>query len=125
MGRSRPEPPANSCTRCPESLARLPSSPTSGSSGMRHSGPSMHSEGRPMPAMELEHMHGLFGQAFNAADLEALMALYEPHAALIPQPGTVAQGTPAVRDALRWFLDRRGRGTHPIKASAQPQRIRL
>jgi ketosteroid isomerase-like protein len=30
--------------------------------------------------------------AFNAGDLEALVALYEPDAALIAQPGTVARG---------------------------------
>ena len=62
-----------------------------------------------MPATEPEQMHGLFEQAFNAGDLEALMALYESDAALIPQPGTVVEGTAAIRDALRWFLDRGGR----------------
>jgi uncharacterized protein (TIGR02246 family) len=61
-----------------------------------------------MPASEPEQMHSVFEQAFNADDLEALMALYEPDAALIPQPGTVAEGTAAIRDALRWFLDRGG-----------------
>jgi uncharacterized protein (TIGR02246 family) len=61
-----------------------------------------------MPATEPEQMHGLFEQAFNAGDLEALMALYEPEAALIPQPGVIAEGTAAIRDSLRWFLDRRG-----------------
>ena len=35
-----------------------------------------------MPATEPEQMHGLFEQAFNAGDIEALMALYSsrtPH----------------------------------------------
>jgi hypothetical protein len=32
-------------------------------------------------------------------------------AALIPQPGALADGTAAIRDSLRWFLDRRGRTT--------------
>jgi uncharacterized protein (TIGR02246 family) len=68
-----------------------------------------------MPATEPEQIHGLFEQAFNAGDLEALMALYEPDAALIPQPGVVAGGTAAIRDALRWFLDRRGRITLDTK----------
>src|SRR4051812_44229668 len=67
--------------------------------------------GRPMPATEPEQLHGLFEQAFNAGDVEALMALYEPDAALIPQPGALAEGTAAIRDSLRWFLDRRGRIT--------------
>jgi ketosteroid isomerase-like protein len=68
-----------------------------------------------MAATEPEQMHGMFEQAFNAGDLEALMALYESHAALIPQPGAVVEGTAAVRDALRWFLDRRGRITLDTK----------
>jgi uncharacterized protein (TIGR02246 family) len=61
-----------------------------------------------MPATEPEQIHRLFEQAFNAGDVEALMALYEPDAALIPQPGAMAEGTTAIRDSLRWFLDRRG-----------------
>jgi uncharacterized protein (TIGR02246 family) len=61
-----------------------------------------------MPATEPEQLHGLFEQAFNATDLDALMALYEPDAALVPQPGVVVEGTAAIRDALAWFLDRKG-----------------
>ena len=61
-----------------------------------------------MPATEPEQLHRLFEQAFNAGDLEALMELYEPDAVLIPQPGVTVEGTDAIRDALRWFLDRRG-----------------
>ena len=68
-----------------------------------------------MPATEPEQMHSVFQQAFNAGDLEALMALYEPDAALIPQPGTVAEGTAAIRDSLRWFLDRGGQITLDTK----------
>jgi len=68
-----------------------------------------------MAATAPEQMHGLFEQAFNAGDLEALMELYESDAALIPQPGTVVEGTAAIRDALRWFLDRRGEITLDTK----------
>jgi ketosteroid isomerase-like protein len=68
-----------------------------------------------MPATEPEHIHGLFEEAFNVGDLEALMALYEPDAALIPQPGTVAEGTAAIRDSLRWFIDRGGQITLDTK----------
>jgi ketosteroid isomerase-like protein len=64
-----------------------------------------------MPATEPEQMHGLFEEAFNAGDIEALIALYEPEAALVPQPGIVVEGTAAIRDALTWFLDRRGQIT--------------
>ena len=62
-----------------------------------------------MPATEPEQLHRLFEQAFNAGDLEALMELYEPDAALIPQPGVTVAGSDGIRDALRWFLDRQGR----------------
>ena len=68
-----------------------------------------------MPATEPEQIHDLFERAFNAGDIEALIALYEPDAALIPQPGTVAEGTAAIRDSLRWFLDRGGRITLDTK----------
>ena len=62
-----------------------------------------------MPASEPEQMHSLFEQAFNAGDIDALMELYEPDAALVPQPGALAEGSDAIRESLRWFLDRRGR----------------
>src|SRR5262245_13502035 len=62
-----------------------------------------------MPASEPEQMHRLFEEAFNAGDIEALMALYEPGAALVPQPGALAEGLDAIRESLRWFLDRGGR----------------
>lgn len=62
-----------------------------------------------MPATEPAQMHPLFEQAFNAGDIEALLALYEPDAALVPQPGAIAEGATAIRESLRWFLDRGGR----------------
>jgi uncharacterized protein (TIGR02246 family) len=69
-----------------------------------------------MPANEPEQMHGLFEEAFNAGDLEGLIAaLYESDAALVPQPGAVAEGTDAIRESLRWFLDRGGRITLDTK----------
>lgn len=68
-----------------------------------------------MPATEPEQIHALFEQAFNAGDLEGLMALYEPAAALISQPGSVAEGVAAIRDSLRWFLDRGGQITLDTK----------
>jgi uncharacterized protein (TIGR02246 family) len=62
-----------------------------------------------VPASEPEQMHRLFEEAFNAGDLEALMALYEPDATLVPQPGAVVEGLDGIREALRWFLDRGGK----------------
>jgi uncharacterized protein (TIGR02246 family) len=68
-----------------------------------------------MPATDPEQIHRLFEQAFNSADLEGLLALYEPAAILIPQPGVVVEGTDAIRESLRWFLDRNGRITIDAK----------
>jgi uncharacterized protein (TIGR02246 family) len=68
-----------------------------------------------MPATEPEQMHGLFEEAFNAGDIEALMARYVPDAALMPQPGVTVEGTAAIRESLLWFLDRRGRITLDTK----------
>jgi ketosteroid isomerase-like protein len=62
-----------------------------------------------MPATEPDQMHSLFELAFNTGDIDALMALYEPNAALVPQPGALAEGPAAIRESLRWCLDRRGR----------------
>jgi uncharacterized protein (TIGR02246 family) len=43
-------------------------------------------------------------KAFNAGDLEGLMALYAPDACLVPQPGQTVQGKSAIREALQNFL---------------------
>ena len=62
-----------------------------------------------MPATEPDQIPRLFETAFNAADLDGLLALYEPDAALIPQPDVVVEGIDGIRDSLRWLLDRKGR----------------
>jgi uncharacterized protein (TIGR02246 family) len=54
--------------------------------------------------------HAVFQKAFNAGDLEGLMALYEPDATLIPQPGAQPiTGTLAIRSALQGFLALKGK----------------
>ena len=45
-----------------------------------------------------------FEEALNAHDLDALMALYEPLAALMPMPGKTVVGTAAIREALAGFV---------------------
>ena len=55
-----------------------------------------------------EDMHKLFTAAFNSGNLEALMALYEPDAQLVPQPGQVTTGHEAIRQALLQFLALKG-----------------
>jgi uncharacterized protein (TIGR02246 family) len=59
-----------------------------------------------MPAHTPEEVQPLWAQAFSAHDLEAVMALYEPEATLIPQPGQVVTGTEAIREALSGLLSR-------------------
>ena len=57
-----------------------------------------------MPAHNPEDIHRLFADAFNAHDLDALVALYEPEAVLVPQAGQRASGHAAIQEALAGFL---------------------
>jgi uncharacterized protein (TIGR02246 family) len=57
-----------------------------------------------MPASRPEDMSSVWEQAFNSGDVEQVMALYEPDAVLIPEPGQVARGTDAIRQALLGFV---------------------
>jgi uncharacterized protein (TIGR02246 family) len=57
-----------------------------------------------MPAHTPEEVQRLWAGAFSAHDLKALLALYEPDATLIPQPGQVVTGTEAIREGLSGFL---------------------
>src|SRR5437773_10413412 len=43
-------------------------------------------------------------QAINRGDLEAALALYEPNAVLVAQPGHLACGTTQLRQALARFI---------------------
>lgn len=64
-----------------------------------------------MAANRPEEAHRLFAEAFNAGDLEALLALYEPGAKLAPQPGQVVEGLAAIREALQHLLALEGKMT--------------
>ena len=64
-----------------------------------------------MPATTPEQIHQLFETAFNAADIDGLMELYESNAALIAQPGSVDHGSEQVLAALQGFLALKGRIT--------------
>ena len=55
-----------------------------------------------------EEMHARFAEAFNAADSSALLALYEPNAAFVAQPGQTIAGIEAVRGALQQYLALKG-----------------
>ena len=43
-------------------------------------------------------------EAFNQGDVEAAVALYEPNGVLVVQPGQLAEGTAALREALAGFI---------------------
>jgi ketosteroid isomerase-like protein len=61
-----------------------------------------------MPATTPEQIHRLFEELFNAGDIDGLMELYDADAALIAQPGSVANGSEQVRAALQTFLALKG-----------------
>ena len=61
-----------------------------------------------MSARKPEDIHNLFAAAFNSGDVDSIMALYEPEATLIPQPGQVTRGHTAIRYALQQFLALKG-----------------
>jgi uncharacterized protein (TIGR02246 family) len=45
-----------------------------------------------------------FAVRLNEGDVAGALALYEPDAAFVPEPGRTVQGTPAIRDALERFV---------------------
>ena len=57
-----------------------------------------------MPARTPQEIHELFTSAFAAKDTDALLALYEPAAVFLPQPGLMVSGKAAIREALGGFL---------------------
>ena len=72
-----------------------------------------------------EELHRQFAEALNAHDLGALMALFEPEAILIPQPGQVVTGTEAIREALSGFLALKPRFDLQFKKAFQAGDIAL
>jgi uncharacterized protein (TIGR02246 family) len=56
-----------------------------------------------VPANTAEEIHMLFVDAFNRADVEALVALYEPDAILVTRSGS-AVGHDAIRKAYEHIL---------------------
>ena len=45
-----------------------------------------------------------FFDAFNRGDIDTVIALYEPKAILVAQPGQIVEGHAAIREALNGFL---------------------
>jgi uncharacterized protein (TIGR02246 family) len=55
-------------------------------------------------------IHILFQEAFNAGDVDSLVALYEPNAVLVVN-GQPCAGHASIRDAYKLFVSRRRRMT--------------
>lgn len=53
-----------------------------------------------MPAQKPEQCDELFESGINAGDVDAVVALYEPDATLVPAPGQTANGTAAIHEAI-------------------------
>jgi uncharacterized protein (TIGR02246 family) len=53
-------------------------------------------------------LHPRFVEAFNARDLEALMALFHPDAGFVPAPGQLVSGHAGIREVLQSFLSVNG-----------------
>lgn len=62
-------------------------------------------------AMRPEDLYPALGAAYNAGDLEAMMALYDPKAVFVIKPNHVTEGRDELRAALQRVVDLRGRLT--------------
>jgi uncharacterized protein (TIGR02246 family) len=61
-----------------------------------------------MTAQAPEEVYHLFAEALNAGDIEALMALFEPDAVFVTEPGHPVTGTEHIRGALEGILALKG-----------------
>ncbi len=61
-----------------------------------------------MSVYKPEDMNSAFAEAFNSGNIENLLALYEPSAVLVPQPGQVVEGVETIRAALQELLALKG-----------------
>jgi len=62
-----------------------------------------------MPAKTPQELQSLFVAAFNSSDLNALLALYEPNAALATQSGLPQVGTEKLGDSFRTIIGMKGK----------------
>lgn len=57
-----------------------------------------------MPARTPKGVYDLFVSAFNAGNLDAVMAMYESGASFVPEPGKLVTGAGAIRETMSGFL---------------------
>jgi ketosteroid isomerase-like protein len=70
-----------------------------------------------MPISDPAEFGRVYFECFNSGSLDALLALYEPGIAMLPQPGSgeAVSGTDAVRQVLSGFLATKGRMVGDVK----------
>jgi uncharacterized protein (TIGR02246 family) len=78
-----------------------------------------------MAAENPESAHRAFVEAFNAADVEALVALYEPEAIFANRQGQTVHGLDAIRDAYRRFVAAKPRMTVTTRYALQAGELAL
>jgi uncharacterized protein (TIGR02246 family) len=78
-----------------------------------------------MVAQTPEDLDRLFAVALNAGDIDGLMRLYEPEAAMRPGPGQVVQGLAAIRASLAGFIAMKPTLTITSKVLGQCKEIAL
>jgi uncharacterized protein (TIGR02246 family) len=78
-----------------------------------------------MAARRPEQVDELFVQAFSAGDLETLVALFEPDAALVQQSGQVAAGIESIRGALQGFFTLCGEFRLEVKSVVETGNLAL
>jgi len=67
----------------------------------------------------------LFAQYLNTGDLDAALALYEPQATFLPEPGVQVSGLDAIRAALQGFFALRPELTGDIQRVVHADDIAL
>jgi uncharacterized protein (TIGR02246 family) len=78
-----------------------------------------------MPARSPEELDVVFSQALNSGDVDTLVSLYEADSVLTPEPGQVATGHAAIREALNVFIGMKPQMTLKSKTIAQTDDIAL
>jgi ketosteroid isomerase-like protein len=70
-----------------------------------------------MPIRDPAEFRRVYCESFNSGSLDALLALYEPGIAMLPQPGSgeAVTGTDAVQQVLSGFLATNGRMDGDVK----------
>ena len=69
-----------------------------------------------MPARKPEDLDIMIGQFINAGDIESALALYEPDAAFVVEPGKVVTGKEAIRQVMTEFVAMKPTLTIDVKA---------